>query len=104
MRRTSDYCTFKGKHELVEEWYHTSLWYFTVTFDPYLFRGSLGFLLRQLKGLIYSYPPECSQDMFGTFLQYHTCWYISFRRPVMPEFHVWLHSFGFRVWGLGFRV
>ena len=34
-----------------------SLWYFTVTLDPYL----LWFFIKAAKSLIYSYPPECSQ-------------------------------------------
>ena len=39
-----------------------TLWYFTVTLDPYLFWGFIGFLNKAAKSLIYSYPPECSQE------------------------------------------
>ena len=39
-----------------------SLWYFTVTLDPYLF-GFIGFLSKAAKILIFSYPPKGSQGM-----------------------------------------
>ena len=44
-----------------------SLWYFTVTLDPYLFWVYIGFLSKAAKSLIYSYPPECSQGFLGVF-------------------------------------